>query len=524
MIKSKETSRAASVPLRDWIAVYATIIGAFMAVLDIQITNASLQDITGALSSTLDEGSWIATAYLVAEIVVIPLTAWLGQVFSLRRYLLINSALFLLFSVGCAFAHSLNTMIFFRALQGFTGGVMIPVSISVIKTKLPASKQPIGLALFGLTATFAPAIGPTLGGWLTDHYGWQSIFYMNLLPGMLMLVTLWKSMDREPAKWDLLQQADWWGIATMSIGLSSLTIFLEEGNRNDWFGSKTILWLAITSAVCLVGFVPIELMTKKPLLNLRLLRKKNFGFASVTNFTIGLALYGSIYLLPLYLAQLKGYNAMQIGETLMWIGAPQLLLLPFVPKLMEKIDLRIMISTGVLLFAASCYMNVFMSHDTAGDQLRWSLLVRALGQPMIMIPLSSIITAEVPKEQIGSASSLFNVLRNLGGSTGIALLATMLTRREQVHSLRIGESVTPYTLGTHLRLSQLQHSFMLHGSDAATAAHQAVAAVDQIIRREAFVMAYNDCFLALAIALAAGGFCVWFTSKVNPTGGAAEAH
>ncbi len=236
----RTASRDEAIPLRVWLAVFGSTLGAFMAVLNIQITNAALPDIQGAIGAGLDDGGWISTAYLITEIIVIPLTGWLAQVFSVRRYLLVNAALFLVFSVLCATAQDLSQMIVLRALQGFTGGVLIPMAFTIIMTMLPPSKQPVGMALFAVSATFAPAIGPTIGGWLNDNYGWEFIFYVNLVPGAIMLGMLWVSLDPAPMRLGLLRQGDWVGIASMAIGLGALQTVLEEGNKDDWFGSPFI--------------------------------------------------------------------------------------------------------------------------------------------------------------------------------------------------------------------------------------------------------------------------------------------
>jgi MFS transporter, DHA2 family, multidrug resistance protein len=316
-------------------------------VLDIQITNASLNDITGALGATIDEGSWISTGYLVAEIVVIPLTGWLSQVFGVRRYLLLNATLFLFFSVACAFAANLPMMILFRAGQGFTGGVLIPMAFTVILTTLPPAKQPIGLAMFALTATFAPSIGPTIGGWLTENFGWEYIFYLNVIPGLMLIMGVLYAIKPQPAKFELWRQGDWAGIVTIAIGLASLEFFLEEGNRKDWFGSEEIVRAGIMAAIALPLFVIIQLTGQRPLLNLRLLKRRNFGLSSVVNLVTGLGLYGSVFLLPLFLAQIQGYSAMRIGETIMWSGIPQLFIIPLLPKLVQRFDLRLLIAIGL---------------------------------------------------------------------------------------------------------------------------------------------------------------------------------
>ncbi len=500
-----------------------SMLGAFMAVLDIQITNSSLKEIQAALGATLDEGSWISTGYLVAEIVVIPLTGWLSRVFSVRWYLFVNAFLFIIFSVCCAFATSLPMMVVFRALQGFTGGVLIPMSFTIVLTMLPPAKQPIGMALFAITATFAPSIGPTLGGWLTDNFGWEYDFYLNIVPGLMLLATVWYTIDPKPLQLNLLKQGDWLGIISMAIGLSSIEVVLEEGNRKDWFGSAMIRQLAITGVIFISIFLWVELTRKRPFINLRLLMRRNFGIGSIAGLALGLGLYGSVYILPLYLGQIKDYTAMQIGEVIMWSGVPQLFLIPLVPKLMQRFDARFMAAAGFSMFAVSCFMNSTMTHDTGIDELRWSQLVRALGQPLMIVPLTSITTGSIEKEQAGSASGLFNMMRNLGGSVGIAILSTLITWREQFHSNRLGEHVSLYSLETQQRIDQLTQSFLIKGADFVTAHNQAIAAIDNTVRREAYVMAYNDGFYFVGIALLVSAIALLFTKKVK-AGASAAAH
>lgn len=514
-------SASPTVTLRQWIAVLGGVLGAFMAVLDIQITNASLSEITGSLAATLDDGAWISTAYLVAEIVVIPLTGWLSGVFGTRRYMVGNAILFLVASIACAFATSLPQMIAFRVFQGFTGGVLIPMAFTIILRTLPPVHRATGFALFGITATFAPSVGPTIGGWLTEAYGWPSIFYLNLLPGALLIAAMLWSLDDEKTNLSALMKGDWAGVATMTVGLGALTIFLEEGNREDWFESELITWLGLTALVSLVAFVWIELKQANPLVNLRLFQRRNFGFASLTNVALGMGLYGSSYLLPVYLAQIQGYNSTQIGETIMWMGWPQLLLMPIVARvLMPRFDPRLLATIGMALFGGSALMNGWMSNATAHDQLIASQLLRALGQPLIMVPLTAIATGDIEPAQAANASALFNMMRNLGGSVGIAFAGTLLSLRERFHSVRLGEAVTEYSAGTQMRLTELSTFFLQSGSDAWTAMQRALAAVGGIIRRESFVMAFNDCFLGMGILLLVCGGTLWFCRRPAAIAGA----
>ena len=488
--------------LKTWMAVMGSVIGAFIAVLNIQITNASLPNIQGAIGAGIDDGGWISTSYLVAEIVVIPLTAFLTPVFSLRRYLLGNTIMFLVMSVACAFAHNLSEMIALRALQGFFGGVLIPMAFTITLTMLPRSKQPIGLAMFAVSATFAPAIGPTIGGYLTENWGWQYIFYVNLVPGALMIGMLWLSLEAKPMKLSLLRQGDWPGIATLAIGLAAFQTVLEEGNKDDWFGSPFIVRLSIVAAVSLSLFLWIELTTQNPLLNLRLLLRRNFGLGSLAAVLLGTALYGSVYLLPVYLSQTQGYNSEQIGMVLAWTGLPQLVLIPLVPRLMKRFDARLVIGAGFVLFAASNFMNVLMTPDYGADQLFWPNVVRAVGQALAFAPLSAVATAGIEMENAGSASALFNMMRNLGGAIGIAVLQTFLTKREQYHSNVLSQSVSLFEQATRTRIEQLTQYFLNHGIvDRAQASHEAVVAIGHIVQKQAFILAFSDTFYLLGAAL-----------------------
>jgi DHA2 family multidrug resistance protein len=490
------------VSAKTWIAVFGATLGAFMAVLNIQIVNASLADIQGAIGAGFDDGGWISTSYLIGEIVVIPLTGWLAQVFSVRLYLLTNAILFLLFSAACAFAQDLPQMIALRAVQGFSGGVLIPLAFTLIITLLPKGKQPIGLALFALSATFAPAIGPTIGGYLTENFGWQYIFYVNLVPGALMIGMLWFSLEARPMRLSLLRDGDWLGIMTMAIGLAALQTVLEEGNKDDWFGSPFIVRLSIIAVVALALFFVIELTAEKPLLNLRLLLRRNFGFGILANVLLGFALYGSVYILPSYLARIQGYNSEQIGMVLAWTGLPQLLLIPLVPRLMQRFDSRILIAAGFALFAASNFMNVTMTSDYANDQLLWPDIVRAVGQALVMTPLSAVATAGIEAENAGSASSLFNMMRNLGGAVGIAMLQTFLTKREQYHSNVLMQSVSMFEGATRARIAQLTQYFVNHGVlDPTDAAHRAYVAIGHIVQKQAFILAFSDTFYLLGASL-----------------------
>jgi MFS transporter, DHA2 family, multidrug resistance protein len=513
------TAATDHVSLKTWICIMGVLLGCFMAVLDIIVTNSSLRDIAGTLAASADEISWVPTSYLVAEIVVIPLTSWLSAAFSLKKYLLVNSILFIFFSVCCGQVHSLALMILFRVLQGFTGGVLIPLSFVVILTYLPPSKRAIGMAMFTITATFAPALGPLLGGWLTDHYGWPFVFYINIVPGILLIAAVWFTMEKQPMNLGLLKKGDWWGILTMAIGLAAFEIVLEDGNRKDWFGDPGIVKLAWTAAIFIPAFIIIELLQKEPLVDLRLFARRNFGLGSIVNVVLGIGLYGVVFILPLYLGQIHGYSATQIGMVIIWLGLPQLVVIPLIPKLMKFVDARIIIGVGILLFGGSSFLDIHLDSNFAGPQFYIPLIIRALGQPLIMTPLSAVTTSGMAKgRESGAASALFNMMRNIGGSIGIAGLSTLLSVRERFHSERIGESVTVYSGAVQERMRQSAAYFLSQGSDPYSANLRAIGSIGGVVRRQAFLLAYSDCFLVLGCVLLASAAALFFMKKTNISG------
>jgi DHA2 family multidrug resistance protein len=512
-----------AVSTKTWIAVGGSLIAAFMAVLNIMVTNSSLPDIEGGIGTGGVNGTWISTAYLIGEIIVIPMTDFLSRVFSLRRFFIVSTVLFLLLSGACGQAHNLSEMIVLRGLQGFCGGVLIPLCFTIIVSMLPPSKRAVGLAGFAVTATFAPAIGPTIGGWLTDNYGWQTIFYMNTVPGVVMLAALIYALPRTPMQIGLLRHGDWLGIALMAVGLAAFQTVLDDGNTYDWFGSELIVRLSILSAVALGAFLVVELVRKEPLINLRLLARRNFGLGTLGNFLLGFALYGSAYLLPQYLAVSQGFDAQQSGEVMAWTGLPQLIIIPFVPLLMRWIDARILVSVGLMVFALSCFMNLDMDTDYAAPQLLMPNIVRAAGQALAMTPLSAIAMVGINPAEAGAASGLFNMLRNLGGAIGTAAVETFFTKREQYHSFIINQHVSLLDPATRERLRSLQAYFMAHGiSDPAGAMHQAVIAVGQTIRAQATVMSYSDCFGLLGVALLGAVISIVMLRKGSASGAGAH--
>ncbi|HCL51758.1 MAG TPA: EmrB/QacA family drug resistance transporter [Pseudomonas sp.] len=483
-----------SVSLRSWVAVIGGVVGCFMAGMNVHVTNASLPDVRGSLGATFEEGSWITTAYLVAEIIVIPLAAWLAAVFTVRRVLMVGAAGFVIFSMACSIAPNINAMILARTLQGAFGGVLIPLSFQLIVTELPSSKHPFGMALFAIANNVAQAAGPSLGGWLTDAYSWRWIFYLQLFPGIALLCAIAWSIEARPMKLQLLRHGDWLGIAAMVIGLGGLQIVLEEGGRLDWFGSSFITGMTVVSALALVLFVTTQLFGPRAFINLRLLGRYNFGVASLAMFIFGAATFGLVFLVPNYLSQLQGFSARDVGVALIAYGLVQLLLAPLMPRLMRWTSAKFMVASGFLIMALGCWMGASLTADSADNVIIPSTVVRGIGQPFIMVALSVLAVAGLDKREAGSASAVFSMLRNLGGAIGTAGLTQLVATRERLHSARIHEHVTVFEPQLHTRLDPTVQTWLWHSQ-------QWLEGLSGTIRREAYLMAYSDAFYLACLAL-----------------------
>ncbi len=507
---------------RDWLAIAGGMFGCFMAVLDIQITNSSLAPIEGGIGASIDEGSWISTAYLIAEIVAIPLTGWLMTVFGLRRCLAAVTTLFVLFSIGCAQSTSLLDMIIWRAGQGFAGGILIPSALSVVNIRLPPHQQPIGIALFGVGATFAPAVGPTIGGWLTETMSWHYIFYLNVVPGICAVLLHLYAHDPQRVNVAELKNGDWWGIATMATGLSAMTVVLEEGQRWEWFESTLVCELSVIAVVALVFFLIIEFTADNPFINLRLLGRRAIGGSILLSAAVGAVSYGSVFLIPVYLAEIPHYNARQIGEVVMWSGLPQLFVFPLMPLLTKTFSVRTLSATAALIFAASCFANASLTHDVGINELILPQVLRSIAFPIFVIPLLQLATSGMSPRDTADGSSLFNMFRNVGGSIGIAVLATMTQNREQVHYAALAERLSGNSLVVDERIRQL--GAISSTGDGGVARLQAILQIAGQIRREATVMAYSDVFMALGIGLLICMLAVFILPKTGPTGGTMTGH
>lgn len=503
-------ARAETVSVRAWVAVLGGVFGCFMAGMNVHVTNASLPDIRGSLGASFEEGSWITTAYLVAEIIVIPLTGWLVSVFSARRVLLVGASGFLAFSLACSVAPSISTMIAARALQGAFGGVLIPLSFQLIVSELPPSRHPFGMALFSIANNVAQAAGPSLGGWLTDMYSWRWIFYLQIPPALALIAAIGWAIRPVPLELGRLRRADWFGIATMALGLSTLQIVLEEGGRKDWFASEQIVVLSAVAALGLAAFVAIELRRAEPFINLRLLGRYNFGIASLMQFLFGAVVFGVVFLVPNYFAELHGYSARDIGMTMIPYGLVQFAMSFATPPLMRRTSPRVLIIVGFACVALGCLMNIHLDADAAANVIVPSLIVRGIGQTFVVIALGVMAVEGIEKNQIGSAAGVFNMVRNVGGAIGIAIASQIVVERQKLHAMRIGEWVSSYAGAFQERMALLERVLSgrhlpradaLPGASTHGLREAALGLVNQRVMREALLMAYSDTFLIAGVAM-----------------------
>ncbi|HUB90437.1 MAG TPA: MDR family MFS transporter [Dyella sp.] len=485
----------------DWIAVAAGSLGALMATLDISITNSALPQIQGEIGATGTEGTWISTGYLMSEIVIIPLAAWLTRVFGLRNFLLGCAVLFILFSMMCGLSHTLLVMIIGRIGQGLTGGAMIPTAQTIIRTRLPLSQLPIGMTVFGLIVLLGPLLGPVLGGWLTENISWSWCFFINLPVCIGLMILLLAGLPSAPLHLEALRQADWLGIAGLSVGLSSLTVVLEEGQREQWFQSNTIVWLSVLSLIGMVLIAISQFTAKRPVMRLSLLGNPRYASVIFIVLVVGAALYGVIYLIPQFLGLISGYNAEQSGWVMLISGVPAFLMMPILPRLLGRVDFRILVISGLLCFFGSCMLDIHLTAQSVGHDFFWSQLVRGAGQMLAMMPLNQASMAAVSREDSGDAAGIYNMARNLGGSIGLAIIGTVIDRRNTFHVAAIRESLTANSVLGQERIAANAANWFARTGDMAYSQMRALGQLAAQIQQQAMVMTFSEVFYLLGIAL-----------------------
>jgi DHA2 family multidrug resistance protein len=507
------SASAASPPLtaRTLIGFFAMAFGMFMAILDIQIVSASLAEIQAGLSASADEITWVQTSYLIAEVVMIPLSGYLSRLLSTRILFVISASSFTVMSLLCASATSIEEMIVFRALQGFLGGAMIPTVVAGSYQMFGQGRAAGISVIVGLVATLAPTIGPTLGGYLTHALSWHWLFLINVPIGIVITVTVWSLVDLDKPNWKLLQGFDFAGLALMAMFLGSVEFVLEEGSRKNWFEDETIRGLTVVATLAGMGFFLRVLSAKNPIVNLSVFRDRNFSLGTAYAFILGIGLYGLVYLMPAFLGRVRGYDSLQIGEMLFITGICQFISAPIAGILSRRFDTRLVLLAGLTMMSVSSYMLAFVTSDWSFNEFLWPQILRGAGLMFCMVPANVIAMSGQSGDQLKDASGLYNLMRNLGGALGLAVLNTQLTDRLAFHYERLSESLSVGRTIAEDALAGLAARFAdLMPGDAQMGALRTLSG---FVRQQAATMAFADCFLLVAIIYAVAVFTVPLLGK-----------
>jgi len=480
---------------RRLIAFLIMVFGMFMSILDIQIVSASLTEIQAGLSASSTEVSWVQTAYLIAEVIAIPLSGFLSRALGTRLLFTISAAGFTISSFVCGFASSIEQMILWRALQGFLGAGMIPTVFASAYTVFPRSKIYIVGPIIGLVATLAPTIGPTVGGYITDAMSWHWLFFINVIPGIGIIIGVWMLVDFDQPNFELLDRFDWFGLIAMAGFLGSLEYVLEEGPQYEWLQDTSV---AVCAAVCLVSAIAFfyrVLTADEPIVDIRAFANRNFGVGCLLSFCIGIGLYGLTYVYPRYLAEVRGYSALMIGETMFVSGITMFLMAPVVARLMLKVDMRYIIAFGLVIFGLGSFEMTWITRDYDFYELLVPQILRGIGMMCAMVPTNNIALGTLTPDRVKNASGLFNLTRNLGGAVGLAIINEILNDRTDLHISRLQDRVNWGNATATETLNMLTQRLQGMGDASLMAMKQ----LSQIVHRQAVVMGYGDAFLMLTI-------------------------
>ena len=506
--------------INPWVIAGTVMLATFMEVLDTSVANVALPHIAGSLSSSVDESTWVLTAYLVANAIVLPLSGWFSTLFGRKRFYMACVLLFTVSSAMCGFAPSLGGLIFFRVLQGLGGGALQPVSQAILRETFPREKQGMVMAVYGMGVVFAPVVGPTLGGWITDNYTWRWIFLINVPVGIcsLLLTSLLifdpSYLVRKSIKDGL--KIDYFGLGLLATGLGALEITLDEGQRNDWFSSHAILAAAIIAAVALVSVVFWELRRKDPVVDFHLLKERNFAISTLMMFILGFVLYGSTIALPLFLQTLLGYTAMQSGLALSPGGLAIMVMMPIVGFLLSKIEARWLVMVGLVVSSIGLWQMSRFDLQVDFRSAVMARIVQSLGLAFLFVPINTAAFYYISKQNTSYATGIINLARNIGGSTGIAMSTTLIARREQFHQQRLLDHVSTLDGAYRSALQGFQQMFHAQGASAAEAASEAQRMIYNLVQRQASVLAFLEDFRLMALTFLAVIPVVFLMKKIRP--------
>jgi DHA2 family multidrug resistance protein len=485
--------------VNPWLVAVAVMSATFMEILDTTVVNVSLPHIAGSLSATIDEATWTLTSYLVANAIVLPLAGWLSHQFGRKRLLMFSVSGFTLASLLCGLAPSLPLLVFFRVVQGASGGALQPLSQAVLLEAFPPEDRGKAMGFWGLGIVVAPIFGPVLGGWLTDSYSWRWVFYINLPVGIVALLMMEMFVFDPSYIRRLGQRVDWGGIGLLGLGVGALQILLDKGQEDDWFASHFITTLAVVSAVALVAFLVHELRVVHPVVDLRVFRERTYATGVFLMTMVGFALYGSLVMLPILLQTLLGYPALQAGIAMAPRGVGSFIAMPIVGLAVGRIDARRLLAAGVVGGSLTLFWLGALDLQAGYWDVFWPQFVQGISLSLLFVPLTTITMDPIPRERMGNATSIFNLMRNIGGSLGIAVATTVLARRQQVYTNVLGAHVDVYSPQARALLEQLRSVFRARGADLVTAARQAQAATWGLVERQASMLSFNDVFRLLAI-------------------------
>jgi DHA2 family multidrug resistance protein len=480
---------------RRLLAFLIMVFGMFMSILDIQIVSASLTDIQAGLSASSSEISWVQTSYLIAEVIAIPLSGFLSRALGTRLLFAISASGFTLASFLCGFASSIEQMILWRAIQGFLGAGMIPTVFASAYTIFPRSKFHIVAPIIGLVATLAPTIGPTVGGFITDAMSWHWLFFINVVPGIGITIGVLALVDFDQPDFKLLDRFDWFGLIAMAGFLGSLEYVLEEGPQYEWLQDTSVAVCACVCAVSAIAFFYRVLTADEPIVDIRAFNDRNFSIGCMISFCVGIGLYGLTYIYPRYLSEVRGYSALMIGETMFVSGATMFLTAPIVGRLMLKIDLRLIIAAGLVIFALGSYQMTWITREYDFYELLVPQILRGIGIMFAMVPTNNIALGTLPPDRVKNASGLFNLTRNLGGAVGLAIINEVLNGRTDLHISRLQDRVN---WGNAAATETLQ-MFTQRLQGMGDASLMALKQLSQIVHRQAVVMGYGDAFFMLTV-------------------------
>jgi len=476
-----------------WLIALSVLFGAIMAVLDVSVVNVALPHMMGTFGRTLSEVTWVATSYSIAEILMATLAGWFSTLIGRKRLYIASFVVFTIGSVLAGTATSFEQMLFYRIIQGLGGGALIPVSMAILRETFPPEEQGLAMSIYGMGVVVAPAIGPVLGGWLTDSYGWPWIFYINVPFAVIGIWMVSIFLEDPPYLRRGVERVDWAGITLLTVGLTGMQVVLERGQENEWFASNFILVTTVITVVALVALVTCEMRVAEPVVDLRLLLR-NAPLAAGTGIGVlfGMALYGSTFLLPALLQTMLGYDAFDAGITLLPRATTLFLLMPVVGWLYNKTDPRVLIGFGIVLIYWSFDGLAHLSADVSYWNLVPILVMMGAGMSLQFVNLTTLSISTVPREHMTAASSLYTLSRRVGGNIGYALLATVVARRSQVHRAQLVHNLTPTNPAFVEAHGYLQQQLHRAGEQAAVAGAQATRLLDRLIDQQATLMAYND--------------------------------